>query len=264
MKAFLLAAGLGTRLRPLTERIPKCLVPINGKPLLQIWLELCQNHGITEILINTHHLPNKVEEYFKVNGYSLSVNKDVKPGDGQLTKNLLTNGRKGLKVILSYESILLGSAGTLLSNRDFVENEDEFFILYGDNLTDADLTNLLMFHRGHGELFSMGLFKTDRPTTCGIAELDGKGKIISIEEKPKNPKTNLAAAGIYVASPEIFKCFPKFGEEMNGPLDIGFHVLPKLIGHMYGYLINEYLLDIGDMESYQKAQREGPTILNPS
>jgi len=258
MKAFLLAAGLGTRLRPLTDKIPKCLVPISGKPLMQIWLDLFQKHGITDILINTHHLPHLVEKYFKENGYSLSVNRIEETA---FPNNLSTYDLGQLRITLSYEPILLGNAGTLLAHRKFVEGEKEFFIVNSDNLTNANLTELAKFHRSHDELFTMGLFKTDRPTACGIAQLDGNGKVVSFEEKPATPKTNLAAAGIYVASPEIFKFFPR-KEEIGPytPMDLGFHVLPRLVGRMYGYLIKDYLLDIGDFSNYQKAQLDWPKI----
>ena len=90
MKAFLLAAGLGTRLRPLTEKIPKCLVPINGKPLLEIWLELCRLHGITDILVNTHYLPHSVQNYFVGNGYKLLVDKNRPQELNSSTHNLST------------------------------------------------------------------------------------------------------------------------------------------------------------------------------
>jgi mannose-1-phosphate guanylyltransferase len=266
MKAFLLAAGLGTRLRPLTDKIPKCLVTIKGKPLLQIWLELCQIHGVTEILINTHYLPHKVKEYFEVNDYKLLVNKrEIKKIQGLNTSacDLSTYTSNHMKVVLSYETELLGSAGTLIANREFVDDEKEFFILYSDNLTNANLTELIRFHRSHGELFTMGLFKTDKPTSCGIAELDEDGRVTSFEEKPKRPKTNLAAAGVYVASPKIFEFFQADQrEKVNSPLDLGFNILPKLIGKMYGYVIRDYLLDIGDMESYEKAQKDWFTISN--
>jgi mannose-1-phosphate guanylyltransferase len=239
MKVFLLAAGLGTRLRPLTDKIPKCLVPINGKPLLLIWLELCQHHGITEVLINTHHLAEQVNEFIENHKSKFQF----------------------LTIRQTHEPVLLGSAGTLIANRKFVKNESLFFILYVDNLTNANLTELIKFHRSHGDLFTMGLFRTDNPTSCGIAELDGNGKIISFEEKPRRPKTDFAAAGVYVASSKIFNFFNnKQREDFNRPLDLGFHILPKLIGHMYGYLIKDYLIDIGDMESYRRAQREWSTI----
>lgn len=258
MKAFLLAAGLGTRLRPFTDQIPKCLVPINGKPLLKIWLELYQIHGITEVLINTHYLPHMVADFLKANGYSLLVDDKEKTLS---TNNLSTYQSAGMAVVLSHEPILLGSGGTLIANREFVDNEKEFLILYADNLTNANLTQLIRFHRGHGKLFTMGLFKTDNPTSCGIAELDGNGKIISFEEKPKRPKTDLAAAGVYIASPKILDFLQDFQrQDPKRPLDLGFHIFPKLVGHMYGYLIKDYLLDIGDIESYERAQREWSNI----
>jgi mannose-1-phosphate guanylyltransferase len=134
-----------------------------------------------------------------------------------------------------------------------VEMEKQFLILYGDNLTNTDLGKMVCFHMGHGDLFTMGLFNTNRATVCGIAELNQDGKILSFEEKPKYPKTNLAAAGVYVASPEIFELFPPETEHFT-VLDLGLHILPKLVGRMYGYRIKEYLLDIGDLDSYYKAQ----------
>jgi mannose-1-phosphate guanylyltransferase len=109
----------------------------------------------------------------------------------------------------------------------------------------------------------MGLFKTDKPTFCGIAELDEDGRVTSFEEKPKRPKTNFAAAGVYVASPKIFEFFQDDQrEELSLPIDLGFHILPKLIGQIYGFVIKDYLLDIGDMESYKKAQKDWLTISN--
>lgn len=262
MKAFLLAAGLGKRLRPLTNNIPKCLLPINGKPLLRVWLELCQKHEITDVLINTHHLHHLVENYFKDNAYSSSINRNEKT---PFSNKLSTYDHGQLRIILSYEPILQGSAGTLLANRGFVEGAEDVFILYADNLTNANLTEVAKFHRSGDELFTIGLFKTDRPRARGIAELDEDGKVVSFEENPRNPKTTFAAAGIYVASPEIFKCFPSNdGTGSSTPMDLGFNVLPRLVGRMYGYLIQEYLLDIGDMSSYQKAQMDWATISHSS
>src|ERR1035438_711872 len=111
MKAFLLAAGNGTRLRPLTDTIPKCMVPIQGMPLLGIWLEWCRHNGIDEVLINVHAHPDAVAAYL--------------------------GGEFGVKVTISEEKELLGSAGTLLANREFVEGEEEFAVLYADVLTNC-------------------------------------------------------------------------------------------------------------------------------
>src|SRR6516225_7529559 len=105
MKAFILAAGSGTRLRPLTDSVPKCLLPIRGVPLLQIWLENCCATGISEVLVNVHAHPEKFREF---------VRKQASP----------------VRINIVEEQQLLGSAGTLAENRSFVEQEKDFFVLY--------------------------------------------------------------------------------------------------------------------------------------
>jgi len=226
MKAFLLAAGEGTRLRPLTHRVPKCLVPIKGKPLLHYWLRLCETYGIKEILINLHHLPHLVEEFLNKSSYRL-------------------------KIRTFYEEKLLGSAGTIAANRDFVAGEEGFFIFYADNLTNVNLEKMRKFHKGHGGILTMGLFKANKPKECGIAELDRNRLVVEFAEKPHHPKSDLANAGVYMASPQIFDYIPH-----KEVVDWGFDVLPRLVGKMYGYLIKEYFLDIGTWENYKKAQKE--------
>ena len=228
MKAFLLAAGKGTRLRPLTYRIPKCLVPIRGVPLLDYWFDLFERHGIDEVLINLHHLADKVLNFLQLRR-------------GELRK-------RNIKVITTYEPELLGSAGTIFANRSFVDPDEDFLICNADNLTDADLSDLIGFHRSHEMPLTMGLFEADEPRRCGIAELDEKGTIVSFEEKPQNPKTSLANAGIYVARCSIFDYIP-----CKTPCDIGYDLLPKLVGNMKGRLIRGRLIDIGTPESYRIA-----------
>ncbi len=228
MKAFLLAAGKGTRLRPLTYRIPKCLVPIRGVPLLDYWFDLFERHGIDEVLINLHHLADKVLSFLQLR-------------KGELRK-------RNIKVITTYEPELLGSAGTIFANRSFVDPDEDFLICNADDLTDADLTDLVEFHRSHEMPLTMGLFEADEPQRCGIAELDEEGTIVSFEEKPQNPRTNLANAGIYVARYSIFNYIPR-----KIPCDIGYDLLPKLVGKMKGRLIRGRLIDIGTLESYRIA-----------
>ena len=229
MKAFLLSAGIGTRLRPLTNETPKCLLPINGKPLLQIWLEHLPKHGIKEVLVNTHWHHEKVEAF-------------------------LEKWRSNhLRVVTFHEHELLGSAGTLLANRDWVADGRPFFILYGDNLTNVDLRRMYGFHLGHGLPFTLGVFRAERPEACGIAEVDEDGVVVGFEEKPEHPKSDLAAAGIYVVDQRIFEFFPEDVESIR-PLDLGFHVIPRMVGRMKAYLIEEFLMDIGTMESYERAQ----------
>jgi mannose-1-phosphate guanylyltransferase len=228
VKAFLLAAGLGTRLRPLTSHQPKCLVPIRGRPLLGYWLGLCRQHGVGELLINTHLFPEAIRRY-------------------------LAEAAGGLKLHVTFEPHLLGSAGTVRENRWFVGEEEAFFILYSDNLTDANLSAMEEFHRRHGGPLTMGLFRAERPEACGIATLDSEGRVVAFHEKPRHPAGNLANAGIYLAGPEVFRHIPE-----EGPADFGFDVLPRMVGRMYGFVLEGFHLDIGTPEHYARANAEWP------
>ena len=234
LKAFILAAGLGTRLKPLTDKVSKCLLPIGGKPLLQIWLEHLEREGIGEVLVNTHGHHKQVENFLK--GWPMNQ----------------------LRVTLFYEPRLLGSAGTILANRDWVEDGLPFFIIYGDNLTDVDLEKLLNFHLDHGLPFTLGVFKSENPEQCGIAEVGKDGLVTGFVEKPRKPKSDLAAAGVYVADRRIFDFFPEMepGWEKGPhlPLDLGYHIIPRLVGQMKAYRITEFLMDIGTLGQYEQAQ----------
>ena len=231
MKAFLLAAGKGSRLRPITEHLPKCLVPINGKPMLQIWLELCARYEIEEVLINLYDFPD-------------------------LVRNFIHSSTWNLKINLFHEEKLLGSGGTVLANYDFVKDEERFFIFYADNLTNVNLNKMINFDNSHPGHLTMGLFRTDSPEKCGIVEMSQDSLIVGFEEKPKNPQSNLANAGIYLAKKEIWDYFPH--QEF---IDFGFDILPRLVGKMYGYEIREYLVDIGTMENYQRTQETWEGII---
>jgi mannose-1-phosphate guanylyltransferase len=224
MKAFLLAAGLGTRLKPITDTIPKCLVPICGKPLLGWWFDLLEKHHVDEVLINLHYLPKLVMEF--VASYPTQI-----------------------KVTFYHEEKLLGSAGTLRENNGFVKNENAFFILYADNLTNMNLSGLLDNFTKSNSIFAMALFKAAHPELCGIAELDEDNTVVDFVEKPKNPKSDLANAGVYIAKPEVLDLIPEL--EI---CDFGFHVLPMLVGKMKGYITNDYLIDIGTLENLKKAE----------
>lgn len=226
MKAFLLAAGAGTRLRPLTEKVPKCLVPIGGKPLLAYWLDLLCLHGVDAVLVNTHHLHDQVFDFFE-------------------------KTRTPLRVTLTYEPQLLGSAGTLQANCRFVDGDEDFFIVYADNLTNADLTTLWAAHKRTKRIATIALFRAEVPQECGIVTLDDEGVVIEFQEKPRQPRSNLAFAGIMVASSAIFRYLPD-----KIPCDLGSDVLNKLVGRMGGQELNMYLRDIGTAESLERAQTE--------
>jgi len=226
MKAFLLSGGRGARLRPVTDSIPKCLVPINGKPMLKIWLELLGKARVHEVLINTHYRADRVGEYLKKNKF-------------------------GVKIIVSFEKKLLGSAGTIADNKDFVKGEKDFLIIYSDNLTNMDLNRIVKFHREKYSEFTMGTFHANKPLECGIAELDSEGRIVKFTEKPRQPSSDLANAGIFVSSQRVFDYIPR-----KRPADFGFDVLPRLVGKMFGYIIEDYYIDIGTIGNYKKACRD--------
>lgn len=153
MKAFLLAAGLGTRLRPITNTIPKCLVSIHGKPLLEWWFELFHKYEITDVLINTHYMAEQVEDFIQK----------------------YTADHKDIHIITYYEKELLGSGGTVSVNRDFIEKGEDFLICYADNLTDVNLGELVKEHQKKNALLTMALFRTNVPRQCGIAAVNEKG-----------------------------------------------------------------------------------------
>ena len=228
MKAFLLAAGLGTRLRPITDRIPKCLVPICGKPLLGWWIDLLLQHGISEVLINLHHFPEQVRAFL-----------DSCPRKPRFT--------------CVYEPKLLGSAGTLRANREFVAGERSFFVLYADNLTNYDLSAFQDFHRQTGHQNCMALFQTPVPSQCGIVELDEQQRVVAFEEKPAQPRSNLANAGLYLFRPAMMDLIPALPVT-----DIGYHLLPQLIGQLHGWLGGGFLVDIGSPAQLQRAENEWP------
>jgi mannose-1-phosphate guanylyltransferase len=228
MRAFILAAGSGTRLRPLTDSVPKCLLPIRGVPLLQIWLENCCATGISEVLVNVHAHPEKFREF---------VRKQASP----------------VRINIVEEQQLLGSAGTLAENRSFVEQEKDFFVLYGDVLTNVSLTAMLDFHRRRRMPATLGIYEVANPSQCGIVITDQDGIVRSFVEKPEQPESRWAFSGVMVAGPEILDLAP-----LERPADIGFHLLPRLIGRMAAYPIENYLLDIGTPEKYNEAQASWP------
>jgi mannose-1-phosphate guanylyltransferase len=230
-RAFLLAAGLGTRLRPLTEKLPKCLAPIDGKPLLSIWIDVCANLGIESVLINTHHCADEVRDWAR-----------------RLDSRV--------KISLVHEEALRGSAGTLSTNREFVRDAGDFYVFYADNLVHADLRGLASFHATHRGAVTLGLFRATKPQGCGIVTLDDAGRVVNFEEKPSHPKSDLANAGIFIARQSLFDLLPQ-----RSFADFGKDVMPGLIGAMWGYLLNGYIRDIGTLESYQEAQQEWPLVI---
>lgn len=230
MKAFLLAAGEGTRLRPLTFHTPKCLIPIGGIPLIEIWYRQLERIGVREVLINTHHLAEKVKTFIQ-----------------GLTTSIRTH--------ITFEPELLGSAGTIAKNREFVAKEPYFWIIYLDSLTTMDFMELFQFHQKKNAILTLGLFHTDVPHDSGIVTLDEQGRIMDFVEKPKDPPTDLSNTGIMIASPQLLNEIPD-----KIPCDLSYDVLPRLVGRMYGKVIEAFFIDIGTVERYQKVIQKWDTI----
>lgn len=228
-QAFLLAAGVGSRMGTLTRQMPKCLLPIEGKPLLQIWLELLREQGVTDVLLNTHWLNQQVEAFA-----ARWRNRNPVP-----------------RITLFHEPVLLGSAGTILANRSWITPGKPFLILYADNLTNAPVGCLVEFHGRHCFPFTLGVFRTPYPTQGGIADIGPDDGVVGFEEKPRHPKSEWAAAGIYAADDRIFDVFPAHLEP-GKTLDLGFDVIPRLAGKMKAYYIRDFLMDIGTPQAYHK------------
>lgn len=227
MKALLLAAGYGRRLRPLTEEIPKCLVPIKGKPLLEYWLELLVESGITDILINLHYRSERVEDYINESRY----------------KEYIT---------AVYEQTLLGTAGTLLQNRVFFKGH-QILLIHADNLSFFKLASFVNAHNsrpGYCDI-TMMTFETEFPESCGIVELDKNNVVKAFHEKVENPPGRLANGAVYILEQSIFKFLENIGKE---EIDFSTEVLPAFTGKIYTFHNDNYHRDIGTMESYEKAQ----------
>lgn len=230
MKALILAAGKGTRLGSLTENIPKVMININGKPCLQHNIKFLKKYGVDEIAINTHHLSEKIKEYFE---------------DGS---------KFGVNIRYSYEPELLGTSGALNNFRDFFN--ETFIVVYGDVIHKTDLKKMFEFHKEKDSFVTIALDNRENKTSAVVLDKD---RIINFIEKPKEKIPNsYVNSGIYILEPEILKFIP------NGNSDFGFNIFPNLLKSgekLYGFNIGK-VIDIGtfeglkEAEDYFKSQRE--------
>ena len=228
MKAFLLAAGVGSRLRPITDVTPKCMLVIDGRPLLDIWLEAFDRAGVDEVLVNLHHLPDVVRRHLAAH-----------------------EGPPAVRTV--YEPELLGSAGTLAANRQWVDGEELFLACNADNLTDFDLRSLVDAHREYGAIATLTVFHSPNPSAGGVVELDAAGRVIGFAEKPSQPVSDLTNAGMYAFHPSVL-------DEIDAlpPKDIGYDLLPRLVGRARAVLVEGYFRDIGTADAYRLAREEWP------
>lgn len=232
MKALLLAAGLGTRLRPLTDTIPKCLVPIKGQALLGVWLDRLSQAGIGPFLINTHYLSEHVQAFVAASPY-----RD--------------------QVTLAHENELRGTAGTLIANLDFFEGQDGLLI-HADNYCLADFDGFLQAHTRRPSccLMTMMTFRSETPASCGIVELDARRVVVGFHEKVANPPGNLANGAVYLLSAELLHTM---ATDLRAASDFSTQVLQQLLGRIYAYETNAFFLDIGTLQSYALANSRSPS-----
>lgn len=222
-----MAAGLGTRLKPLTGLIPKPMVPIANRPALYHILRLLSQHGITEVVVNLHHLPDTVTSYF---------------GDGAWL---------GVDLRYSFEERLLGTAGGVKNNQGFL-GDDTFLVMSGDALTDVDLTALISAHRTHGSIATLAVTEVGDPSEYGVVVVDDNERVRGFQEKPsrEEARSNLCNCGMYVFEPEIFQRIPP--AEFY---DFGTMVLPELLRDDLAFHVHTgsgYWNDVGSLPEYRR------------
>jgi mannose-1-phosphate guanylyltransferase len=231
MKALLLAAGLGTRLRPITDTVPKCLVPIRGKPLLGYWFDLLFPAGVESAVVNTHYFPGAVRAFVAASSW-----RD--------------------RVRLVHEEELLGTGGTVLACRDFFRGAP-FLVIHADNLSRFDVAKFIDAHRKRPTSTDMTMmtFRTDDPRSCGIVKLDERGVVMELHEKVTQPPGDIANAAVYIFEPSVVDLLAS----LPGPfIDISTQVLPRLLGRIYAFHNANFHRDIGNPESLRLAQAEYP------
>ncbi len=224
MRAIILAAGFGSRLGAIGQSIPKCLIEVGEKPVLSYWLDALAKAGVKECIINTHHLAEKVADH--VLQYK--------------------NDRMECQAV--YEEKLLGTAGAINKSIEWLEAGGRFLVIYADNISSVDLSDLIAFHATGGCEITMGVFAAEDPTACGIVVTDNNGVVLTFEEKPKSPRSNLANAGLFVIEPQALsnKIFDK-------DFDLSRDVLPRLVGSIRVYDQIGYHRDIGTPQSLFQA-----------
>lgn len=229
MKALLLAAGLGTRLRPITNDIPKCLVSIQQKPLLEYWLDLLLKNSVDQVMINTHYLAKTVQDFVQSSQWCSAVT-------------------------LVHEPELLGTGGTVLKNRHFLQ-DGPFVLAHADNLTRFDVKAFLKTHalRKKAVEITMMTFETDQPESCGIVELDQDQVVVGFHEKSREFHGTRANGAVYIIEPSVIDFLLSLGKEV---IDMSTEVLPHYLGRMQAFHNADYHRDIGTLESLRKAEIE--------
>jgi len=228
LKAMVLAAGVGTRLEPLTTQTPKPLVPVANIPVMEHILKLLKEHNFTDVCANLHYMPEQIQNCF---------------GDGS---------RLGINLHTVYEKELSGDAGGVRACRNFL-GDSTFIVLMGDLLTDADLTAVMKEHKSKGALASIALKKVKDVSHFGVALLNEEGFITGFQEKPAPEKalSDLASTGIYILEPAVFDHIPK-----EGQFGFGRQLFPLLVDKglpVLGIEVDTYWSDVGTIDQYRSS-----------
>jgi mannose-1-phosphate guanylyltransferase len=243
MKAMILAAGKGTRVRPITYTIPKPMIPILQKPVMEFLLELLRQHGFDQIMVNVSHLAHEIENYFR---------------DGQ---------KFGVQIAYSFEGRIvdgelvgeaLGSAGGMRRIQDFSPFfDDTFVVMCGDALIDLDLSEAVRWHREKGSIATVIMKSVPREevSSYGVVVTDEEGRIKAFQEKPsvEEALSTSINTGIYIFEPEVLDYIPSGCE-----FDIGGELFPKLVemnAPFYGVTMDFEWVDIGKVPDYWRAVR---------
>ena len=233
MKALLLAAGLGTRLKPITDSIPKCLVPINDKPLLSYWLDLLNNAGVNEFYINIHYHPNAVIEFIESSPHRNKIN-------------------------IIKEDKLLGTGGTLKKNAHYFKDEP-FFIAHADNLCITDFTRFISAHKSKPKntAITMMTFNPPDPRTCGVVSIDKNNIVTEFHEKVENPPTTLANCAVFIMDEDVAEFASNYSKD---EFEISLDIIPNYLERIIAWHNDDYHLDIGTPETYKQAQNDSNLV----
>ncbi len=225
-KAIILSAGIGSRMGEATKTIPKVMLEIAGKPLLQHNIEALRDFGVKEICINLHHLPDKIKEFL---------------GDGD---------KFGVKIHYNYEPELLGTSGALLAFKNILT--EDFFVIYGDIIGNIDIKKWVDFHKEKKSDATLIVHPSSHPEDSDIVHIDQNSRIINLIKKPGNRDYGiLGNAAWYIVSPKVFDYIPE------GNSDFIKDVFPKMLDdglNLYGYNTSELLGDVGTPDRFKKME----------
>ncbi|MCL5734008.1 MAG: NDP-sugar synthase [Actinobacteria bacterium] len=228
MKVMIMAAGKGTRLHPITDLVPKPMAPIVNRPALFHIIGLLRRHGLVDIILNLHHLPEVITGYF---------------GDG---------GQVGVNLSYSFEPELMGTAGGVKNNQSFLDG-DTFVVMSGDAVTDIDLTGLIAAHKREGSIATLAVKEVANPSLYGVVLADDDGRVVGFQEKPslEEARSHLCNCGIYVFEPEIFDQIPAGQFD-----DFGSRLFPDLLREHIPFHIHptgRYWNDVGNLTEFMRS-----------